>query len=92
MSEQQEAVNGVTTTTAESDGAPQQKSAKQLEKEAKKAAKLAKFNEKKDKKATEPAPVKEVKEVRFIYRSNGLCNFSINFIHAHSIVLYCTMQ
>lgn len=43
-----------------------EKSAKQLEKEAKKAAKLAKFNEKKSKEAAQkPAAPKEKTEVRF---------------------------
>lgn len=46
-------------------GAPPQKSAKQLEREAKKAAKIAKLNEKKEKKAAAPAPTKEKTEVSF---------------------------
>uniref|UniRef100_A0A336LQN1 Valine--tRNA ligase n=1 Tax=Culicoides sonorensis TaxID=179676 RepID=A0A336LQN1_CULSO len=59
MSEPAENGNAVTDNAGED--APQ-KSAKQLEREAKKAAKLAKLNEKKEKKAAAPAPTKEKAE------------------------------
>lgn len=68
MSEPTENGNVVVAATEETgDGteAPQ-KSAKQLEREAKKAAKIAKLNEKKEKKAAAPAPAKEKTEVRFL--------------------------
>lgn len=65
MSETAENGNVVAATEANGDEGAPQKSAKQLEREAKKAAKIAKLNEKKEKKAAAPPPAKEKAEVRF---------------------------
>lgn len=74
MSEPTENGNVVVPTEGNGDGTGGQKSAKQLEREAKKAAKIAKLNEKKEKKAAAPPPAKEKAEVIvlicFIIQSN----------------------